>query len=583
MEKKTDKWNFILAVVFSALMLYAVDYLMPVPKDATIQQTTPALATQETVVKPDTSVFKPNVTANSLEKAEENIPVPTQTTDDIIAQNAHIDIKTPSLSGSLRLKGARFDNLLLTKYRETLEKDSPFIRLFSPAGTEFPYFAEFGWTSNDTVDLPTAETVWKTSDTELTPEKPVTLTWENKQGLRFIRQIFVDKDYMFTVTDRVENNSKKTFTLFNYGLIGRTNVPESQKGAVLEGMVGYLDSSLKEFAYDKITKEKQVSFSTKGGWAGITDKYWMSVLIFDQNQDSVFVKFSQNDTAAGSHYQSDFLMPPMTVEAGKAVLVSTRFFAGAKELSIIDAYEKNLNIPRFDLTVDFGWYYFLTKPFFYILRYFDSLLGNMGLAILLFAFLLRLAMFPIANKSFINMARMKKLQPKIAALNERYKDDKLMLNQEMMALYKREKINPASGCLPMLIQIPVFFSLYKVLYISLDLRQAPFYGWIQDLSARDPSSVFTLFGMLEWPIPAILNIGIWPLLMGVTMWLQQKMNPTPTADKTQTRILMMMPFLMTFLLGNLASGLVIYWTWSNILAIIQQKALRWTTKDLNIK
>ena len=586
-NNKTDKWNFVLAVVLSAVALYAVDRLFPASPEQNVpaEKTTvsaPAKTASAPVKTTAASVFKPDI-ASEMKQAEQQIPETTETTEEIIAKNAHIVIDTPAVKGTLRLKGARFDNLSLIRYRETLEKDSPFITLFSPAGTEFPYFAEFGWTSNDSIDLPTADTVWKTSDKKLTTEKPVTLTWTNKQGVRFIRQISVDDEYMFTVTDRVENNSGKTVTLFNYGLVGRTNVPPTTRGAVLEGMVGYLDGSLKEFAYDKIAKEKQYSVSTTGGWAGITDKYWMSVLIFDQNQHDIFVKFSENDTAAGPHYQADYLMPPVKIDAGQAILTTARLFAGAKELSIIDAYEKQLNIPRFDLTVDFGWYYFLTKPFFYILRYFYSLLGNMGLAILLFALLLRLAMFPIANKSFVNMARLKKIQPQVAALQERYKDDKLSLNQEMMALYKREKVNPASGCLPMLIQIPVFFSLYKVLYISLDLRQAPFYGWIRDLSARDPSSVFTAFGMLNWPIPEMLNIGIWPLLMGVTMWMQQSMNPSPSADKTQTRILALMPVMMTFLLGNLASGLVIYWTWSNVLAIIQQKAIRWTTKDLDLK
>ena len=299
----------------------------------------------------------------------------------------------------------------------------------------------------------------------------------------------------------------------------------------------------------------------------------MAVLAFEQDAGNVFVKFTENDTAAGKHYQTDFLMPPKRIEAGEAVHVSTHMFAGAKELSLIDAYEKDLNIKRFDLTVDFGWYYFLTKPFFYILRFFYGFFGNMGLAILFFAFLLRLVMYPVANKSFVNMEKMKVLGPKINELQQKYGEDKVTLNQQIMDLYKREQVNPASGCLPMLIQIPVFFSLYKVLYISLDLRQAPFYWWIHDLSAPDPSSVFTLFGLVDWPIPDMLNIGVWPLIMGLTMWLQQKMSPAP-ADKTQARVIAFMPVFMTFLLGNLASGLVIYWAWSNILAIIQQRSIR---------
>lgn len=590
MEKnKSEIRNFVLAVVMSAVVLYVVDMMFPAPKTVSVTEPKTQAAQQTAkfqAVKapnPEEASFTPAIpsqTEQGLKEAAQKIPEPTQTVEDIVNQSARITVKTPSLSGSIRLKGARFDNLELIKYRETLDKDSPFIRLFSPAGTEYPFFAEFGWTSNDTVELPTAQSVWKTTDKELTPEKPVTLSWENKKGIKFIRQISVDKNYMFTVTDRVENNSKSPVTLFNYGLVGRTNVPETAKGAVLEGMVGYLDGALKETPYATMDKEKQEAFTTTGGWAGITDKYWMAILAFEQEAKGVFVKFTENDTAAGKHYQTDFLMPPKKIDAGEAVHVSTHLFAGAKELSLIDAYEKNLNIQRFDLTVDFGWYYFLTKPFFYILRFFYGFFGNMGLAILFFAFLLRLIMYPVANKSFINMEKMKLLGPKINELQKKYGEDKLTLNQKMMELYKKEQVNPASGCLPMFIQIPVFFSLYKVLYISLDLRQAPFYGWIQDLSAPDPSSVFTLFGMLNWPVPSMLNIGVWPLLMGLTMWLQQKMSPAP-ADKTQARVIAFMPVVMTFLLGNLASGLVIYWTWSNILAIIQQKSIRYRFQEKN--
>ena len=359
--------------------------------------------------------------------------------------------------------------------------------------------------------------------------------------------------------------------------MGRTNIPASQRGAVLEGLVGYLDGSLKEFPYAKMDKENQATFKTTGGWAGITDKYWMAILAFDQNAPNVTVKFSEQDTSAGKHYQADYLMPPTVIEPGQAVQTTNRVFAGAQELRLIDSYEKELGIKRFDLTVDFGWYYFLTKPIFFILSWMNSLLGNMGLAILVFALLLRLAMFPIANKSFRNMEKMKEIQPQIDKLRERYGEDKIRLNQEMMELYRVNSINPAAGCLPMFIQIPVFFSLYKVLYISLELRQAPFYGWIHDLSAPDPTSVFTLFGALSWPIPEVLNIGVWPLAMGLTMVLQQMMNPK-IADQTQRTILTLMPIIMTFLLGHLASGLVIYWTWSNLLSIAQQYALKFEGK-----
>jgi len=581
MEKNNlEKRNLILAVVFSAALLFMVDAVFPPAQQpvSTVPTTANAPVTAPTTVpaaRVDGQSFAP---APETISAREIKAAPVVSKEKAVDEFKHVAVKTPSLSGSIRLKGARLDNISLTKYRETLEPDSPFISLLSPAGTAFPFFAEFGWVSSDAVALPNAETPWKTNDSELTPEKPLTLTWDNKAGLRFIRQISVDDDYMFTVSDRIENYGKKIVTLFNYGLVGRTNIPESQRGAVLEGMVGYLDGSLKEFPYSKMDSEKQTSFKTTGGWAGITDKYWMTILAFDQNAPNVTVKFSEQDTSAGKHYQADYLMPPTMIEPGQAAQTTNRVFAGAKELKLIDAYEKKLGIKRFDLTVDFGWYYFLTKPFFFILSWFNSLFGNMGLAILFFAFLLRLALFPIANKSFENMAKMKELQPKMDQLRERYGNDKMRLNQEMMELYRVYKINPAAGCLPMLIQIPVFFSLYKVLYISLELRQAPFYGWIRDLSAPDPSSFFTLFGLLDWPVPEALNIGFWPVAMGLTMWIQQQMNPK-APDKTQNMILTLMPLMMTFLLGHLASGLVIYWTWSNLLSMAQQYALKFKDKQ----
>lgn len=577
-QNNFEKRNLIYAIIVSAALLFAVDALFPRPqKTAAPQQNVATVrnAAKQTAASVELSaenVVEANAAAAAYSPQE---ILPRETA---IGEYARIPLQTSSLKGSIRLKGARFDDLSLSKYRETLEKNSPNIVLFSPAATEFPYFAEFGWVSNEAgLALPDADAVWSTTDKELTDKKEITLTWDNKTGLKFFRQISVDENYMFKVSDRVENYGSKPVTLFNYGLVGRTNVPPSQRGAVHEGMVGYLSGSLKEMNYDKIAKEKQASYKTTGGWAGITDKYWMAILAFDQSAPNVFVKFSENETPNGRHFQSDYLLPPTVVAPGAAVHTTAHLFAGAKEVKLIDAYEKTLGLKRFDLTVDFGWYYFLTKPFFFILSYFYSLFGNMGAAILFFAFLLRLAMFPIANKSFENMAKMKKLQPKIEALQEKYADDRMRLSEETMNLYRREKINPAAGCLPMFIQIPVFFSLYKVLYFSLELRQAPFCGWIQDLSAPDPSSVFTLFGMVNWPIPEALNIGVWPVLMGLTMWLQQQMNPK-TPNKTQNMMLAAMPWVMTFLLGHLASGLVIYWTWSNILSIAQQYALKFKRK-----
>lgn len=558
MQKKDDfeKRNLVFAIIISAFMLFAVDKLFPSPE---IQQGQPA------------PVVSTQIENN--EKAQQQT-IATKTVNEVLNENAHLNIETETVSGSIRLTGARFDNLSLKKYRETLDETSPAISLFSPINTALPFFAEFGWISNDySLKLPNSSTPWKTSDTTLTTDSPVTLTWDNKEGLKFFRQISIDKNYMFTVTDRVENYGKKDVFLFNYGSISRINYPETRRGAVLEGMVGFAGNGLKEFNYAKMEKEKQASFDTKAGWAGITDKYWMSILVFDQEKDQVNIRFSANETDAGKHFQADYRLPPFSIKAGENAQVSAHLFAGPKEVKLIDNYKKDLDIKRFDLTIDFGWYYFLTKPFFFILSWFYGFFGNMGLAILFFAFLLRLAMFPIANKTFRNMERMKALQPKVEKLKEKYADDKMRMNQEMMLLYKTENVSPAAGCLPMLIQIPVFFSLYKVLYISLELRHAPFYGWIQDLSAPDPSSIFSLCGLIPWSVPSAIDIGVWPLLMGITMWLQQKMSPKP-ADKSQATVMSIMPWLMTFMLGNLASGLIIYWTWSNLLSIAQQYALR---------
>ncbi|MCQ2913669.1 MAG: membrane protein insertase YidC [Alphaproteobacteria bacterium] len=568
-QNDVEKKNLVWAIVVSVVLLFLIDRIFP-SKTAPVSTEVPPTVQQ--------SVINENVETpvlNEVKKTE------IKTKDMVLNENAHISFENDFIKGSIRLKGARFDDLVLTKYRETLEENSANITLLSPSNTQYPYFAEFGWMSNDhAIQLPTSETVWKADSDKLTAEKPVTLIWENGQGLRFERQISVDNGYMFKVTERVINDTDKEIVLFNYGSVSRVNVPETRRGAVLEGMVGYADGALKEFNYAKIEKEKQASFDTTAGWTGITDKYWMSILIFDQKLENVNMRFTSSKVEDGKHYQADYRLPPINIKPGQSSITGARLFAGPKEVKLIDKYEKELNIKRFDLTIDFGWYYFLTKPFLKLLSWFNSIFGNMGIAILFFAFLLRLAMFPIANKSFVNMEKMKTLQPKMDLIRKQCGNDKMRMNQEIMALYQREKVSPASGCLPMLIQIPVFFSLYKVLYISLELRQAPFYGWIHDLSAPDPSSLFTLCGLIPWSVPAAIDIGVWPLLMGITMWLQQLLNPK-MPDKTQAMMFSIMPWFMMFVLGNLASGLVIYWTWSNALSIAQQYALRIKGKHKN--
>ena len=476
------------------------------------------------------------------------------------------------VSGSISLVGGRFDDLTLTDYRETLAPDSRNIRLFSPADSQSPYYAEFGWTGGDAETnalTPPPDALWRANRSTLIPGSPVTLTWENGGPLRFERTIAIDEDYMFTVTQRVVNTGAEAWTLYPFGLIGRTDEPETLGFFILhEGPLGVLGGALEEVDYSDLRDDGAVTKNSVGGWIGITDKYWLTALVPDQSIETTG-RFHHARRNGRDKFQVDFLSPAMTVEAGGRIETVNRLFVGAKEVTLLDRYRDELGIARFDLAVDFGWFYFLTKPFFYVLNAFYGWLGNFGLAILLFTVLMRIVFFPLANKSFKAMRKLKDLQPKMMALREKYGEDRQKMNQEVMALYKREKANPMAGCLPIVVQIPVFFALYKVLFVSIEMRQAPFYGWIHDLSERDPTSLFNLFGLLPFTPPEFLGIGIWPLLMGFTMFLQQKINPAPP-DPIQAKVLMMLPIVFTFLFATFPAGLVIYWTWNNILSIGQQ-------------
>ena len=538
-----------IAIVLSLVVILATNWLFPKHQQA-VEET---VAVEQIEVK--------NVEAAS---APEKIDLPMA---EVLKSDKRVQISNRAISGSIRLKGARFDELNLTRYKQTLAENSADVNLFSPAGTVAPYYAEFGWLGTDNyLKLPNENTIWQLKGNKLTPQTPIILEWNNGQGLKFVRKISVDDNYLFSIEQIVENNSGKDITLYPYALINRES-PEADGNArvVHEGVAGVLDSTLKEIKFSSLKKDKKEEFTSTGGWAGFSDHYWLSALILDNNSQSR-VKFSETGKDT---YQTDFVGQGINIANGTVGTSGSKFFAGAKEISLLDAYTKQHHIEKFDLAVDFGWYYFLTKPFFYILDFFYRIIGNMGWAILLFAALLRLAMFPIANKSYESMSKMKKVQPKIQDLQNKYKDDKMKLQAEMMNLYKKEKINPASGCLPMLIQIPVFFSLYKVLNIAIEIRHAPFIGWIKDLSAPDP---LTLSVITHLPVPSFLDIGIWPIIMGITMYIQQKLNPAPT-NKDQARMFALMPLVFMFMLGHFASGLVIYWALSNILSIIQQKVI----------
>ena len=483
-----------------------------------------------------------------------------------LKHDKRISVKNDKLNGSIRVKGARFDNLNLSNYKKTLEENSSDVELLAPSETFSPYYAEFGWLSTDsTIKLPNSNTMWKVVGKELTPETPITLEWNNGMGIKFVRRISIDKNYMFNIEQVVENNSEKNIKLYPYGMVNRIYTSNSNSAVVHEGMVGVVDGKLREFKPNDLDEGEKKEFSTHGGWAGFGERYWFSAFALN-NADESTVRFSKT---AKDTYQTDFVGSAVEIANGAVATSKIQFYAGAKEIALLDEYTKTHDIQKFDLAVDFGWYYFLTKPFFYILDFLYKMIGNMGWAILVFAALLRLVMFPVANKSYENMSKMKKVQPKIQAIQEEHKNDKVRLQKEMMELYKKEKINPASGCLPMFIQIPVFFSLYKVLNIAIEIRHAEFIGWIKDLSAPDPITLSYVTGL---PVPSFFDLGVWPLFMGITMYLQQRMSPKP-ANKDQARMFALMPIFFMFMLGHFASGLVIYWTLSNILSIIQQRAI----------
>ncbi|MBR1604590.1 MAG: membrane protein insertase YidC [Alphaproteobacteria bacterium] len=544
-----------LTLLVAMVALFIFNKIFPKPAPETTEEAKPAVVEvqKETPLKQDNAKI-------------EDISMPEISVEKALQGDTRLTIENDDIRGSIRLKGARLDSLYLKKYKQTLEQDSPEIELLTPAKTKTPYYAEMGWISTDNqIKVPDAKSVWTVQQKALTPDSPVTLEWNNGQGLKFIRRISLDKDYMFKIQQSVENNTEKAITLYPYALINRkvatTDLPSS---VVHEGMIGVLDNNLKEIKY-KDLKDDNKSFKTTDGWAGFSDRYWFTAFILN-NEQMHKIKYAQT---AENTFQVDYVGDALKIEPKSCLSNDIMLFAGAKEIELLDNYKKNYNINKFDLAVDFGWYYFLTKPFFYILEALYSIIGNMGWAILLFAAILRLVMFPMANKSFESMSKMKKVQPKLQAIQETYKNDKAALQRATMELYKKEKINPASGCLPMLIQIPVFFSLYKVLNIAIEIRHAPFIGWIKDLSAPDPLVIS------QWshlPIPGLLDIGVWPIIMGITMYLQQKLNPAP-ASKDQARAFMLMPLIFTFMLGHFASGLVIYWTLNNILALIQQKAI----------
>lgn len=553
----SEQKNLIIAVAASIAIFWGFDFFYTSKK----VQPQPAILSST-----GTQSNAPIVPVNAMPAATD-VVLPRDTA---LKEDARVLINTSHIKGSIRLKGALIDDVELTQYKETTDKNSPNVVLLTPEKTKGAYVAAFNWAAQGSVICPDESTVWKVEggdkSAELTPSKPLKLFFDNGQGIHFKRTITVDENYLFTVTDHVVNTGKTDVVLQQVSNVTRYGTPQTSGFFVLhEGGVGVLGHALSEATYSDIEKKVHIQQSTTGGWIGFTDKYWLVSLIPSQTMP---VQTSY-DYAAGGVYQTKVVAPQITLQTGKSTEAVQHLYAGAKVLSTLELYEKTHGFDRFHLAVDFGWFYFLTKPLFYVLDFFHKILGNFGLAILLLTVLFKAILFPLANKSHRSMARMKDLQPKMEKLKTLYAHDKMRMNQELMNLYKSENANPMSGCLPMLIQAPIFFCLYKVFFVTIEMRHAPFFGWIHDLAAIDPTTVFNLFGLIPWTPPAFLMIGAWPLIMGATMVLQQKLGPQP-ADPQQAKVMMIMPVMFTYLFASFPAGLVIYWAWSNILTILQQ-------------
>jgi len=545
-----DTKNIIAAISLSAavIILYSL-FFAPSPQD-------------RKQIQPEKNITSESTDAPSL---EQNEPVSKISRTDAINEGNRILFENDSIKGSISLTGSLIDDLTFKKYTKTLNgKDN--IVLLNPKKVQNGYFVETGWvTANKNIEIPNSKTIWKIEgNNKLTPNSPVKLVWTNNDGIKFEKKISIDNQYLFTINQTIINNSDKTYNFYTYGQIIRNEAPEVTNFYILhEGLLGVFDDQLIEEDYDDI-EEKKYSVNAEAGWLGITDKYWITSLIPEEEK-----KF-RAEFDYKNKFKANFIETNATeVGANETKSNNIKIIIAAKEVDIIDGYAERLNINKYDLAIDWGWFYFIVKPLFFVTDYFFKLTGNFGISIILITFCIRLIFFPLANYSFRSMAKMKVLQPEMARLKELHKEDKMKLQQEMMALYKKEKVNPVSGCLPIFIQIPFFFAIYKMLFVTIEMRHQPFFGWIKDLSERDPTSIFNLFGLIPWDPPSFLLIGAWPVLMGVTMFLQQKLNPAPP-DPVQAKIFMFFPLFLTVILAPFPSGLVIYWTINNVLTMAQQ-------------
>ena len=550
--------NLFLAIIISMAIIFGFQLLVPQPERAPVTEDT---NTQDSV-------------SLDIQSATSAILLDR---DQVLEETIRVTFDNSKIKGSINLEGGIIDDLVLEEYRETLDPTSDFITYLNPLGSQDAYYLDTGWVSPDSaVELPNNKSVWKADKSSIGMNDPVKLTWQNSQNITFEKIITLDEHYLFSVDQRVINNSGKSFDLYPFGLSKRQGIPEMENFFILhEGPLSITDSVLKEYDYDDLKDKKKIKLNSVGGWIGMTDKYWQTAIISDQNEP-IQQTYSYSYVENTDNFQTDLVGTKIVVGEGDNISHNLKLFAGPKIVSVIDQYMDEYGVQEFDRSVDFGWFYFLTKPIFHVLEFIFGYVGNFGWAIIIFTLLMRICFFPLAQASFKSMAKMKKLGPELQRLKEQYGDDRAGMQKEMMALYKREKANPIAGCLPILLQIPVFFALYKVLFVTIEMRHAPFIGWISDLSAPDPLGLLTLFGFVDWNVPGILqlfNIGIWPILMGISMFLQQKLNPAPV-DKMQAKIFMFLPIVFTFVLGGFAAGLVIYWTTNNVLSMAQQYVIQ---------
>lgn len=547
-----DKRNLLIFFLLCVLAFVAYDFFVSKPQQRAItqQREAAARAAATNAPTPDDQTVKPRAEA--------------------LGGTDRIAVKSETLSGSIAARGGRIDDLSLVRYSTSIADDTP-VALMNPTNTDHPLYMDFGFLS-DQPGMPDATTPWQASEGPLAPNQPVTLRWSNGRGLNFERVYSLDDKYMFTVTQTVTNNSANPVTVHPYASVTRQGLPADYVESVVhQGPTGYFGDDLHEVDYDDFKKKPRLDFQANSGWGGFTDQYWFSGLIGTGDAQKTF-RFVKADGSRVPVYQIDMTGAAQTIQPGASATDTVYAFVGPKQLQMLDDYAKDLNIGRFDLTIDFGMFWFLTIPFYWLLTWLGHSIGSFAIALLLFTLLVRIAVFPLANKSFRSFARMRKIQPKMLEVREKYGDDRAKLQQAIFELYKKEKVNPMAGCLPLLIQIPIFFALYKTLYITLEMRHAPFWGWIDDMSAPDPLSVFTLFGLIDWNPPQLLNIGLWPIIMGLTLWVQQRLNP-PAQDPIQAKVLGFMPIIITGLMAHFPAGLVIYWSWSNVLSIIQQYIL----------